>query len=232
MRTRIALAAAATAALSIGISSTALTGDAGGSPPRAARPTGPAHHAGGSGPDLIGRTAAGAGGSPGAYSTTPTVSVARGVLLPVLSAAHRTGTHRRARHGLPAPADLARTGAAAHLLQMERTVDAWRAAHPAPVAAPPPADQPAPPPQPAVVTDATSTTTPDWACIRLHESGDRYNTPAVPGGAYGFLESTWLSLGYGGWPYQAPAAVQDQAVLYLYQEFGWQPWSTRFVCGL
>jgi hypothetical protein len=115
---------------------------------------------------------------------------------------------------------------------MERTVDAWRAAHPAPVAAPPPAAQPAPQPQPVVVTDATSTTTPDWACIRLHESGDRYNTPSVPGGAYGFLESTWLSLGYGGWPYQAPAAVQDQAVLYLYHEFGWQPWSTRFVCGL
>lgn len=240
MRTRIALAAAATAALSIGISSTALTGDAGGSPARAARLAGATHHGRGSGPDLLGRTAAVAVGSPGAPSATPTISVARGMLLPVLSAAHRTDradmhrtdTHRAARHGLPAPADLARTGAAAHLLQMERTVDAWRAAHPAPVAAPPPAAQPAPAPQPVVVTDATSTTTPDWACIRVHESGDRYNTPAVPGGAYGFLESTWLSLGYGGWPYQAPAAVQDQAVLYLYHEFGWQPWSTRFVCGL
>ena len=90
---------------------------------------------------------------------------------------------------------------------------------------------PAPAPAP-VLTDATSTTTPDWACIRLHESGDRFNSPTAPGGAYGFLEGTWLSLGYSGWPNEAAPAVQSQAALFLYNELGWQPWSTRFVCGL
>ena len=91
-----------------------------------------------------------------------------------------------------------------------------------------------PPPRlpPPMLTDSNSTTTPDWACIRLHESGDLYNSPAVPGGAYGFLEITWLSLGYSGWPYQASAGVQSRAALFLYNELGWQPWSTRFVCGL
>ncbi len=84
----------------------------------------------------------------------------------------------------------------------------------------------------SVPTDSNSTTTPDWACIRLHESGDQYNSPTAPGGAYGFLEITWLSLGYSGWPYQASAGVQSRAALFLYNEFGWQPWSTRFVCGL
>ncbi len=116
------------------------------------------------------------------------------------------------------------------VVNLERMIAAWRAAHPAP-APPPPIVEAAAAPQPPV-TDATSTTTPDWACIRVHESGDRYNTPAVPGGAYGFLEETWLSLGYGGWPYQAPPWVQSQAALFLYNELGWQPWSTRVVCGL
>lgn len=121
-----------------------------------------------------------------------------------------------------------------------REIAAWRAANPPP--APPAAPRALPAPAPVVeaaqvspptaVSDATSTTTPDWACIRLHESGDRFNTPAAPGGAYGFLEGTWLSLGYTGWAYQAPPSVQDEAVLFLYNELGWTPWSTRFVCGL
>jgi hypothetical protein len=81
-------------------------------------------------------------------------------------------------------------------------------------------------------TDAVSTDTATWACIRLHESGNRYNSPTAPSGAYGILDSTWVSLGYSGWPYQAPVTVQDAAALTLYHEYGWQPWSTRFVCGL
>jgi len=108
-----------------------------------------------------------------------------------------------------------------------RWLTAWRAAHPVPP--PPPPATPAPAP---VISDATSTTTPDWACIRLHESGDRFNSATAPGGAYGFLEGTWLSLGYSGWPYEASPAVQAEAALFLYDELGWQPWSTRFVCGL
>ena len=81
-------------------------------------------------------------------------------------------------------------------------------------------------------TDSTTTDTADWACIRVHESGDRYNTPGAPSGAYGFLFITWWSLGYSGLPYQASPAVQNAAALRLYHMYGWQPWSTRFVCGL
>jgi hypothetical protein len=94
-----------------------------------------------------------------------------------------------------------------------------------PVVAPPP-----PPPPP--VTDATSVDTADWLCIRVHESGDQYNSPAAPSGAYGILISTWRSFGYSGWPYQAPASLQDQVALELYARDGWVPWSSRFACGL
>ena len=96
-----------------------------------------------------------------------------------------------------------------------------------PVAAPAPPPPPPPPP-----TDATSTATTDWQCIRVHESGDEYNDPSRPSGAYGILASTWRSFGYSGWPYEAAPAVQDALALRLYAEYGWQPWSTRYVCGL
>ncbi|MDA8149378.1 MAG: transglycosylase family protein [Actinomycetota bacterium] len=103
-------------------------------------------------------------------------------------------------------------------------------ATPAP-ASPPPAPA-SPPPAPAPVTNATSTNTPDWQCIRIHESSDRYNSPAAPSGAYGIVPVTWHSFGYSGWPYQAAPAVQDALALRLYNMYGWQPWSTRFACGL
>ncbi|MGH9109035.1 MAG: hypothetical protein ACRDY3_06155 [Acidimicrobiales bacterium] len=82
------------------------------------------------------------------------------------------------------------------------------------------------------VTDGTTAGTADWQCIRVRESGDAYNDPGRPSGAYGILDGTWLSLGYGGWPYEAPPAVQDDAALTLYHLYGWRPWSTRFACGL
>jgi hypothetical protein len=91
---------------------------------------------------------------------------------------------------------------------------------------------PAPPPPPPPPTDATSTATTDWQCIRVHESGDEYNDPGRPSGAYGILVETWRSFGYSGWPYEAAPAVQDALALRLYAEYGWQPWSTRYVCGL
>ncbi len=96
-----------------------------------------------------------------------------------------------------------------------------------PVVTPPP-----PPPPPPPVTDATSVDTADWMCIRVHESGDQYNSPAAPSGAYGILISTWRSFGYSGWPYEAPASVQDHVALELYARDGWVPWSSRFACGL
>ena len=92
----------------------------------------------------------------------------------------------------------------------------------------PQAPAPAPPPP----TDATSTDTADWQCIRIEESGDTYNSPTKPSGAYGILDSTWLSNGFYGWPYQAAPVLQDDLALKLYNEFGWAPWSSRYACGL
>ncbi len=80
-------------------------------------------------------------------------------------------------------------------------------------------------------SDATSTNTPDWACIREHESGDNYAEGG--GGAYQFELATWQGL--TGLPLPAedyPPAVQDAAALKLYAERGWEPWTTRYVCGL
>jgi hypothetical protein len=99
-----------------------------------------------------------------------------------------------------------------------------------PTTTPPPPAPPPPPPPP--VTDATSVDTADWMCIRVHESGDQYNSPGAPSGAYGILISTWREFGYSGWPYEAPASVQDEVALKLYAHFGWAPWSSRFACGL
>jgi len=96
-----------------------------------------------------------------------------------------------------------------------------------------PATTTAPPAVAAVpVTDATSVATADWACIRLHESGDRYNSASAPSGAYGILISTWRSFGLSGWPYEAPASEQDQIALELYARYGFHPWSSRYACGL
>jgi hypothetical protein len=44
--------------------------------------------------------------------------------------------------------------------------------------------------------------------------------------------STWQSFGYSGWPYQAAPAVQDTLALQLHTEYGFDPWSSRFACGL
>ena len=97
-----------------------------------------------------------------------------------------------------------------------------------------PVATPTPVALPASVTggsDATSTNTPDWACIRQHESGGNYSIGN--GGAYQFELGTWTAL--TGLPSAAedyPPAVQDSAALKLYSQRGWEPWTTRYVCGL
>jgi hypothetical protein len=80
-------------------------------------------------------------------------------------------------------------------------------------------------------SDATSTNTPDWACIRQHESGGNYAEGG--GGAYQFELGTWEGLTGLSTPAQdSPPSVQDAAALRLYAERGWEPWTTRYVCGL
>jgi len=102
------------------------------------------------------------------------------------------------------------------------------AAHPAAAVVAPPAPAPAPA---TGSSDATSTNTADWACIRQHESGSNYADGG--GGAYQFENGTWSSLtGLPSPPQDYPASVQDAAALKLYSERGWEPWTTRYVCGL
>jgi Transglycosylase-like domain len=132
---------------------------------------------------------------------------------------------------------------AAHEQQQQAAAPAAAAAPaPAPASAaatspalvPAAAAAPAPVPAPAPAggsSDATSTNTPDWACIREHESGGNYAEPG--GGAYQFELGTWQSL--TGLPSPAedyPPSVQDAAALELYAQRGWEPWTTRYVCGL
>jgi hypothetical protein len=91
---------------------------------------------------------------------------------------------------------------------------------------------PPPPPTPAGGgSDAVSTNTSDWSCIRQHESGGNYAEGG--GGAYQFELGTWEGLTGLSTPAQdSPPSVQDAAALRLYAERGWEPWTTRYVCGL
>lgn len=72
---------------------------------------------------------------------------------------------------------------------------------------------------------------PGWACIRWHESRDNYTAPG--GGAYQFEDGTWEAVtGLPGPAEDYPPAVQDAAALKLFDERGFEPWTTRWVCGL
>lgn len=85
---------------------------------------------------------------------------------------------------------------------------------------------------PSGSSDSTTVDTADWDCIRLHESGRRYNDPTAPSGAYGIEPATAAAYGLA-WPVSSDSsASQDSVALQLYNRDGWQPWSTRFVCGL
>jgi len=90
------------------------------------------------------------------------------------------------------------------------------------------------------LSDATSTNTPDWACIRLKESNDNYRASGdePDGGAYQASETAWLSMGFSGVPNEAPPAVQNAFALKLYawalkyEGNGFAPWQTAPLCGL
>ncbi len=121
--------------------------------------------------------------------------------------------------------------AAAQRAAAQRAAAAQHPAVAAPVAAPAAAPTAPAPAAAAAGSDATSTNTADWACIRQHESGGNYGE--YNGGAYQFELGTWEGLTGLTTPAQdSPPAVQDAAALRLYSQRGWEPWTTRFVCGL
>lgn len=83
--------------------------------------------------------------------------------------------------------------------------------------------RPSPPPAPLIVPGA-----PDdiWAKLRRCEAGGDYRRNSGNGyyGAYQFSAATWRSLGYAGFPHQAPPAVQDEAARRLQRRSGWGQW--------
>jgi hypothetical protein len=91
-----------------------------------------------------------------------------------------------------------------------------------------------------ILTDADSTNTQDWKCIRDKESGDDYwiSGDEPNGGVYQIAPATWAYLGYGGTPNTSPAWVQDEAALKLwhwdarYTYSPWSAWQTAPECGL
>jgi hypothetical protein len=82
---------------------------------------------------------------------------------------------------------------------------------------------PPPAPAPAVVP---ATRADPFVALRDCESGGNYGDDTGNGyyGAYQFTLGTWRSLGFGGLPSQAPAAVQDQAAQELQARRGWGQW--------
>jgi hypothetical protein len=78
-------------------------------------------------------------------------------------------------------------------------------------------------PAPAVAPAARDN---PFVALRDCESGGNYGDDTGNGyyGAYQFNLGTWRSLGFGGLPSQAPAAVQDQAAQELQARRGWGQW--------
>jgi peptidoglycan hydrolase CwlO-like protein len=64
------------------------------------------------------------------------------------------------------------------------------------------------------------------ACVAFRESTDG----TLSSNIYGFLQSTWSSLGLPGSPYTAPASEQTQAFQTLYASDGTAPWAPYDGC--
>jgi resuscitation-promoting factor RpfC len=108
---------------------------------------------------------------------------------------------------------------------------AYQAQHPAYQA---PAQQPAyqaPVQQAAVVSTAGDGSF--QTCVITRESGGNasaVNPASGAGGLYGFLPSTWQSLGYSGLPENASVAEQNAAFQKEYAAAGASPWSASDGC--
>ena len=91
-------------------------------------------------------------------------------------------------------------------------------------------------PRHAPPTNATSVNTPDWVCIRLHESTDGRGSPNL----YQFQGSLFRQItGLTGPPGSYPRSIQDRAALGAYALWyradgvGFHPWrADRRVCHL
>jgi hypothetical protein len=81
---------------------------------------------------------------------------------------------------------------------------------------------------PVSIATVTSGSSYESCVIARESSGDptAVNSSSGAGGLYGFLPSTWQSLGYAGLPENAPVAEQQAAFDTLYAESGRSPWIT------
>ncbi|HEX7266924.1 MAG TPA: transglycosylase family protein [Streptosporangiaceae bacterium] len=105
---------------------------------------------------------------------------------------------------------------------------------------------PAPPPPPVAAAPAAGPAAPAAPaqsysgasgsfeqCVIQRESGgdpSAVNGSSGAGGLYGFLPSTWASLGFSGLPQNASAATQQQAFQKAYAQSGSAPWSAYDGC--
>lgn len=98
---------------------------------------------------------------------------------------------------------------------------------PAPKATAPPPQSSAPP--------STGGMSAFEACVIQRESGGdptAYNSSSGASGLFGFLPSTWasLGLGYPGGAYTAPVSVQEEGFNILYSRDGTAPWAPYDGC--
>ena len=107
----------------------------------------------------------------------------------------------------------------------------------APVASAPVASAPATPAPaasaPAQATGSYSGSSGYENCVIQAESGGNasaVNPSTGAGGLYGFMPSTWHSLGYSGLPQDAPASVQHAAYAKEYARSGSSAWSPYDGC--
>lgn len=143
------------------------------------------------------------------------------------------------RRSVPDP-DLIRAGQVLRLSGWHPDAPAWLAARaqaaipaPEPVAAPSPVSSGS---AVAVVSPvSTSGVSAFEACVIARESGGNpaaYNPASGASGLFGFLPSTWasLGLGYPGGAYTAPASVQYQGFAIEFTRDGASPWSAYDGC--
>ncbi len=84
-----------------------------------------------------------------------------------------------------------------------------------------------------VVTSVSGTVSSFQACVIARESGgdpSAVNPASGAGGLYGFLPSTWQSLGFPGLPEDAPVSEQNQAFAEEYAQDGTAPWAPSDGC--
>jgi LysM repeat protein len=97
---------------------------------------------------------------------------------------------------------------------------------PAPAAAPSAAPASVPAPAAASYSAAGGSY---QACVIARESGGNasaVNGSSGAGGLYGFMPSTWQSLGYSGLPENAPVSEQNAAFQREYAQSGSSPWAS------